>query len=212
MSAMRPLKRSTIPLVCGVRGKAVDSAQKERKVKIFEEKLSVILEYAMLVMLAVMSIFVGAQMIARLLRLPVFLGWMQELALFLLVIVSFVGGGLCFRNYSHIRITILVDLFKSGAFKKGLFYFSKLASLLYSVIFLIMSYMYCQHLFLVGTKTMTMPSGMNFEIAYVYIPLVACFLINIFYILYHFRKNDYASIEKEEMYHEEEKEEEGTNG
>jgi TRAP-type C4-dicarboxylate transport system permease small subunit len=197
-------------LLSDPRGKTVDSARKEGKVKIFEEKFSIILEYTMLAMLVVMSVFVGAQMIARLLRLPFFLGWMQELAQFLLVIVSFIGGGLCFRNYSHIRITILVDLFKSESVRKGLFYFSKLASLLYSVIFLVMSYLYCQHLFMVGTKTMTMPLSMNFEVAYVYIPLVICFVINIFYLLYHFRQTDYVSIEKEEMYHEEK--EEGTNG
>ena len=180
------------------------------KLKVFEEKLSVVLEYIMLWMLIIMSFFVGAQMVARILRLPLFFGWMQELALYILVVVSFIGGALSFRKYSHIRITFLVDLIKSETIKKYLFYFSKLASILYSLIFLSMSLLYCEHLFMIGTKTMSMPYHMNFEIAYVYIPLFFCFLINIFYIVYHFKKTDFTSFEKEEMFHEENKE--GANG
>ena len=159
--------------------------------KTLEAKISRVLDDTMVIMLLVMFVLVGIQMVARFFSMPIFLGWMQELAQYLLVIVSFVGGAKAFRKYAHIRITFMTDLMPSKTMRAYVIYFSKFVSIAYSIIFVVMSYMYCQHLFRVGTRTMTMPMNMNFLIAYLYIPLCFCFLLNIFYILYRFKQTDF---------------------
>ena len=59
--------------------------------------------------------------------------WSEELAVYVMVWMTFIGSVICMRDNEHIEVTILTDYLPHGL-KRAIFVFSRLASAIFLLI------------------------------------------------------------------------------
>ena len=156
--------------------------------KLFEKGLTKGLDNIQTFFIAVISICVYIQMILRVCQSPLYVGWLQELSLYILAIMSFMGAMLGMQKYIHIRIMVLPNLFKGKPMEKIIVYFSKAVSIIYCISAFYLTFLYAKHMLKVKTMTLNLP--VQFKQAYIYLVICSCFLVGIFYLIYHFKEID----------------------
>lgn len=154
--------------------------------KRFENVLTKVLDGIQTFFVVTISICVYTQLISRLCKTTLYIGWLQEVSLYLLAIMSFLGAMLGMQKYIHIRIMILPNFFKGKPMERIIVYFSKAVSIIYCITAFVLCFLFAKHLYKVKAMTLTIP--LPFKQAYIYFLVCFCFLVGIFYLVYHFKE------------------------
>ena len=152
----------------------------------FEKGLTKVLDIIQTVFIATISISVYTQLILRLCKSSLYVGWFQEVALYVLALMSFLGAMMGMQKYIHIRIMLLPTIFKGKPFERIVVYFSKAMSIIYCLAAGVLCFLFAQHMYKVKAMTLTIP--IPFKQAYIYFSICICFLIGVFYLISHFKE------------------------
>ncbi|WP_332446129.1 TRAP transporter small permease [Sphaerochaeta sp.] len=138
--------------------------------------IDIILEYLMAVCFGVMTIAIFLQVVFRyVLKSP--LSWSEELARYLFVWVSFIGGVIAARNGQHIGVELLVKKIPEKI-QKG---FTCFANFLTSFFFLIIFVFFCK---MWPMLSMQKTSALLLPMSYPYLGLgIGCFLMAFMYLM-----------------------------
>lgn len=104
------------------------------------------------------------------------LTWSEELAVYIMVWMTFIGSVICMRDNEHIEVTILVDYLPHGL-RRAAILFSRLAS----VIFLLVVMYYGTELVLENRSVTSAANKLNMGLVYSILPI--CSLGMLYYVI-----------------------------
>jgi len=104
------------------------------------------------------------------------LTWSEELAVYIMVWMTFIGSVICMRDNEHIEVTILVDYLPRGL-RRAAILFSRLAS----VIFLLVVMYYGTELVLENRGVTSAANKLNMGLVYSILPV--CSLGMLYYVI-----------------------------
>ena len=104
------------------------------------------------------------------------LTWSEELAVYIMVWMTFIGSVICMRDNEHIEVTILVDYLPHGL-RRAAILFSRLAS----VIFLLLVMYYGTELVLENRSVTSAANKLNMGLVYSILPI--CSLGMLYYVI-----------------------------
>jgi len=104
------------------------------------------------------------------------LTWSEELAVYIMVWMTFIGSVICMRDNEHIEVTILVDYLPPGL-RRAAILFSRLAS----VIFLLVVMYYGTELVLENRSVTSAANKLNMGLVYSILPI--CSLGMLYYVI-----------------------------
>ncbi len=104
------------------------------------------------------------------------LTWSEELAVYIMVWMTFIGSVICMRDNEHIEVTILVDYLPRGL-RRAAILFSRLAS----VIFLLVVMYYGTELVLENRSVTSAANKLNMGLVYSILPI--CSLGMLYYVI-----------------------------